>query len=524
MKNIINDLYGGLTAAVVALPLALAFGVASGAGPQAGLYGAIVLGFIAAIFGGTPVQISGPTGPMTVVTAAAFVFLKGDMETIAGIVFLGGLIQIFMGYIRIGKLVKYIPYPVISGFMTGIGVIIVLLQIHPVVGAGNFSSPLLAVTNFSEIFHNFNPDDALLGCISLCIVFLFPKRLSSIIPSPLLALIAGTLVSVYMGLNATTIGSIPRELPELMLPSISVEHFRYILTTAISLAVLGSIDSLLTSLVSDSLTKTNHNPDKELMGQGLGNMCVSLVGGIPGAGATMRTVVNVKAGGRTRLSGVVHAIMLVLTLFIFAPMAELIPMAVLSGILIKVGFDIIDYQFLRLIKKAPKHDLIVMFIVLVLTVFVDLIVAVGAGVVAASILLTYRISKHSDSLVYDVPVSNVEKVDSHSRPEFKVRVIDINGPFFFGSTTQIVGKIGAFLGTKIVIFNCSNVPFIDYSAVFALREKLVKLKSHKILPLIVINKELKNKLIRLKIDELMPEEHIFEDLEDALNHAEKHLK
>jgi SulP family sulfate permease len=327
-----------------------------------------------------------------------------------------------------------------------------------------------------------------------------------------------------MGLNATTIGSIPRELPELMLPSISVEHFRYILTTAISLAVLGSIDSLLTSLVSDSLTKTNHNPDKELMGQGLGNMCVSLVGGIPGAGATMRTVVNVKAGGRTRLSGVVHAIMLVLTLFIFAPMAELIPMAVLSGILIKVGFDIIDYQFLRLIKKAPKHDLIVMFIVLVLTVFVDLIVAVGAGVVAASILLTYRISKHSDSLVYDVPVSNVEKVDSHSRPEFKVRVIDINGPFFFGSTTQIVGKIGAFLGTKIVIFNCSNVPFIDYSAVFALREKLVKLKSHKILPLIVINKELKNKLIRLKIDELMPEEHIFEDLEDALNHAEKHLK
>lgn len=524
-NRIIGDLYGGLTAAIVALPLALAFGVASGAGPQAGLYGAIILGFFASIFGGTAVQISGPTGPMTVVTAAAIVYLKGDITTLATIVFLGGVLQIGLGFLKVGKLVRYIPYPVISGFMTGIGIIIILIQIHPLVGAGHHSNPLAAVTHIQQVFTHFHTSDATLGLLTIGIVFMLPKRISVFLPSPLLALLVGTSLSVAFHFNCTTIGEIPSELPKLILPSFSLEHSKYILTTAISLAVLGAIDSLLTSLVADSLTKTNHNPDKELIGQGIGNLLVSFVGGIPGAGATMRTVVNINAGGKTRLSGIFHAFFLLMTLLVLAPFAELIPLAVLSGILIKVGFDIVDYRFLKVIKVAPRHDLTVMFIVLILTVFVDLIVAVGVGIVAASILLTYRISKQTNTKIHEVPVPNISDSGKtvQESTHFSIRVIDINGPFFFGSTTQIVGKIGAFLGTKFVVFNCSDVPFIDYSAVFALSEKIIKLKSHKIIPFIVISPPLKEKLIRLNIHDLMPKEHIFNDLDTAITHAKKHL-
>jgi len=525
-RRLVGDIYGGVTAAIIALPLALAFGVASGAGAQAGLYGAIILGLIASLFGGTSVQISGPTGPMTVVVAASIALFKGDMATIMSIILLGGIIQMCLGFLKVGKLVRYIPYPVISGFMTGIGVIIILIQLHPLVGAGGYSSPILAIKHLQTIFTDFNNGDLLLGGLTLLIVFLFPKRLSTRLPSPLAALIVGTALSVFAHMDVTTIGHIPTELPQLVLPHFSLSNITFIVTTAMSLAVLGSIDSLLTSLVADSLTKTSHKPNKELVAQGLGNTITALFGGIPGAGATMRTVVNVKAGGTTRLSGIIHAIVLILILVIFGSMAELIPMAVLSGILIKVGFDIVDYRFLKLLKKAPKHDIIVMFAVLLLTVVVDLIVAVGVGIVLASILLTYRIAQQTNSIIHEIPIhidDNEIGREAQESTEFSIRVIDINGPFFFGSTTQIVGKIGAFLGTEVVIFNCKNVPFIDYSAVFALSEKITKLKSHNILPMIVANENIVSNLTQGGICSLIPCEHIFENLEDAIAHSKKHL-
>ena len=526
-RNLTGDIYGGLTAAVIALPLALAFGVASGAGPAAGLYGAVVLGFVAALFGGTPVQISGPTGPMTVVAASAIAIFNGDMKSFATVVFLGGLFQMALGFFKVGKMVRYIPYPVISGFMTGIGLIIIILQIHPLLGADGFSSPLMAIKHINTLASSIKPSDMTLGALTLLIVFLFPKKLSSKLPSPLAALILCTGISVLSGMDTVTIGHIPSDLPELILPSFDLKHLTFIVSTALSLAVLGSIDSLLTSLVSDSLTKTTHNPNRELMAQGLGNTLVSFVGGIPGAGATMRTVVNVKAGGRTRISGVLHAVVLAMILLVFGTYAENIPMAVLSGILIKVGFDIIDYRFLRIIKKAPKHDTLVMFAVLVLTVFVDLIVAVGVGVVLASMLLTYRIAQQTSSQIHEIPVDTSDHTISKEVQEstaYSVRVIDINGPFFFGSTTQIVGKIGAFLGTQVVIFNCRNVPFIDYSAVFALSEKITKLRGHGITSMLVFNEEIASNLKRCEITELLPEEHIFTSLDSAVAHAREHMQ
>lgn len=526
-RNFIGDIYGGITAAIIALPLALAFGVASGAGAQAGLYGAIILGFVAAAFGGTPVQISGPTGPMTVVTAAAVALFNGDIESIVTVVFLGGVFQMMLGFFKAGKLVRFIPYPVISGFMTGIGVIIITIELHPLVGAHVYSSPIMAIKHLDTLFTGYQSGDLILGLVTLAIVFFYPKRLASILPSPLAALIAGTLLSVYTPIHAVTIGHIPSGLPHIFLPDVSIKHMTFIVTTGLSLAVLGSIDSLLTSLVADSLTKTTHKPNKELIAQGLGNTLASFVGGIPGAGATMRTVINVKAGGNTRLSGMIHAVILLMILLVLGPTAELIPLAVLSGILIKVGFDIVDYRFLRILKRAPKPDIIVMFTVLALTVFVDLIVAVGVGVVLASVLLTYRIAQQTQTSIHELPVDmgDVEiSKEVQKSTKFSVRVVDINGPFFFGSTTQIVGKIGAMLGTEIVVFNCRNVPFIDYSAVFALSEKITKLRGHHIMAFLVVNENIHDTLTQNGLADLVPDEHIFCHLDEALEHAKTHIK
>ncbi|SHI78988.1 sulfate permease, SulP family [Malonomonas rubra DSM 5091] len=524
--TLIGDLFGGVTASVIALPLALAFGVASGVGAQAGIYGAIVLGFVAALAGGTKVQISGPTGPMTIVAASTLVLFHGDIGLLMAVVLLTGLFQILLGLLKVGKFVKYVPYPVISGFMSGIGIIIILLQINPLCGLEAVSSPLQAVSSLTKISSSFQVDTLYVSLIALLIVFFTPKKVARIIPTPLLALFTATIFSQVAGLNVTTIGAIPGGLPNLILPDFDLPQLSLILSASMSLAVLGSIDSLLTSLVADSLTKTSHNPNRELIGQGLGNTLTSFVGGIPGAGATMRTVVNVKSGGTTRFSGVLHALILLGVLLGLGRYAALVPMAVLAAILIKVGLDIVDYRFLKILRKAPKHDLAIMLTVLILTVFFDLIMAVGVGIVLASILLTIRVTSQVRSTINNMEVS---VRDSHGcqklnfEKSFHVRIVDIDGPFFFGSTSQLVGQVGDMLGTKVVIFNCTKVPFIDLSAFFALGEIILKLKEKDILPFIVVNEAIKAKLIRLEIGTILREKHLFLDFDTALEHARDHV-
>lgn len=525
-KRIVGDVFGGVTASIIALPLALAFGVASGAGAQAGLYGAIVLGFVAALAGGTKVQISGPTGPMTIVAASSLVLFGGDITILMAAVLLTGVFQIALGFLKVGKFVKFVPYPVISGFMSGIGIIIILLQINPLFGLDGVSSPLDAVFSLASIVKGFQVDTLYVSALALLIVFATPKKISRIIPTPLLALVGVTAFAQFTNLQVATIGTIPSGLPELVLPTFTREQLAMIVSAAMSLAVLGSIDTLLTSLVADSLTKTEHNSNRELIGQGLGNALTAFVGGIPGAGATMRTVVNVKSGGTTRLSGALHALILVGILFGLGEYAALVPMAVLAAILIKVGIDIVDYRMLKILKKAPRHDLAVMLSVLFLTVFVDLIIAVGTGVVMASILLTVRIIKQSNFSVDDLDVSVVDTDGcdkSIGDKSFLVRVVAVDGPFFFGSTSRLVGQVGGFLGTKIVIFNCLNVPFMDLSAFFALCDIILKLKEKKIIPFIVVNEDIKKKLIRLEINSILREQHIYLSFDQAVEHAKRHI-
>ncbi|PLX92602.1 MAG: SulP family inorganic anion transporter [Desulfuromonas sp.] len=522
-----GDLFGGLTAAIVALPLALAFGVASGAGPQAGLYGAIALGLVATLLGGTPTQISGPTGPMTVVTASALALFHGDLALLMGVIVLAGFFQALLGLLRAGTLIRYIPYPVISGFMSGIGLIIILLQIAPLLGAPGQSAPLKAVVALPATLAAVEPASLLLGGGALLLLFAIPPRISRRLPSPLLALIGGTVIASLFHLPVATIGAIPSGLPQLMLPSFATSQFPFLVTTALTLGALAAIDSLLTSLVADSLTRSEHNPNRELIGQGMGNICAALCGGIPGAGATMRTVVNIKSGGNSRLSGVVHASVLLVILLGLGDYAALVPMPILAAILVKVGIDIIDYRFLRILRQAPRHDLAVMLTVLCLTVFVDLIVAVGVGIVLASLLLTRRLVLQTTVDVRGVSVGKggicIGK-EAQELSDLQIRVVNIDGPFFFGSASQIVGQIGGLLGTKVVIFNCLHVPFIDLSAFFALSEMILRLKSRQITPFIVAPDPICRKLRRLGMDETLRSERLFTDLESALAAAEEALE
>ncbi|MDX8398406.1 MAG: SulP family inorganic anion transporter, partial [Mariprofundaceae bacterium] len=355
-RNLKGNLFGGMTAAIIALPLALAFGVASGLGPTAGLYGAIILGFVASLFGGTPTQISGPTGPMTVVIAAAVVTLEQDIQLIATTILLAGLFQIAFGFSKIGRFVRFIPYPVISGFMSGIGIIIIILQINPLLGLPTDASVVHILLTVPQHIPQASIEAVILATLAMLIVFFSPQYITRWLPAPLLALIILTPLSMLLNMNVNTIGHIPSGFPNIVWPSMGIEHINLIIPLAFTLAVLGTIDTLLTSIVADSITQTRHKPNKELFGQGLGNAICSFFGAIPGAGATMRTVINIKSGGNNQLSGMFHAIILLLIVLFLAPLAEKIPLAVLAGILIKVGIDILDYRFLKVWKNSPRHD------------------------------------------------------------------------------------------------------------------------------------------------------------------------
>ncbi len=511
--NIKGDFFGGVTASIIALPLALAFGVASGAGATAGLYGAIILGFFASLFGGTATQISGPTGPMSVVFASVVLMFSNEPSVIACVVMLAGIFQILFGVFRVGKFVKYIPYPVISGFMSGIGVIIIILQMNPLLGLDSSSSILKILFSLPSSFAKANLEAVFLSLLTLAILYLCPKKISSIIPTPLIALIIGSLISYFIGFDVKVIGEIPTSLPEFIMPKFDLYNYTKIITYALTLALLGSIDTLLTSLVADSITKTKHSSNKELIGQGIGNALVSFVGGLPGAGATMRTVINVKSGGVSRFSGMFHSVSLLLIMLFFAPLASQIPLSVLAGILIKVGIDILDYKFLGILKSAPRNDLITMVVVFLLTVFVDLIMAVGVGITLASLLTVYRISK-------EAKIDLVAPKEERSQKVYEdILIVHVDGAFFFGSTSFFLETANTILDKKEIIIDCSTVPFIDISALFALEDLIVKFNSNEIAVSLVLKPIHLQRIRKLNKINAFNEANIYRSLKEAIDNS-----
>ncbi|CCE22845.1 SulP family inorganic anion transporter [Methylotuvimicrobium alcaliphilum] len=508
-----GDIFGGLTAGVVALPLALAFGVASGAGALAGLYGAIALGLVAAVFGGTQLQVSGPTGPMTVVFASALTTFGGSFQLALAVVLVGGLLQILFGLLRLGGLVRFIPYPVISGFMSGVGMIIIILQMAPFLGSAPDSSTLSALFNLPSVIESVRFDSMFLGSLTLAIVFLTPIKISRFIPSPLLALFIGTQLAVFASLETAVIGDIPAGLPDLHFPSFSLEHWSSVFMLGLTLALLGSIDSLLTSLVTDSITHTHHKPNRELIAQGLGNILCAFIGGLPGAGATMRTVVNVKAGGQTRLSSVIHALFLLLLLLELSPLASQIPLPVLAGVLIKVGFNIIDYRMFKLASSSTRSELMIMFCVLLLTVLVDLVIGVTVGVILAMGMLTWRLAQQAD-------ISFETNHDYHltEKPGRGVRIMSIKGPLFFGSTSHMLDRIEAvdsIMDTEEVLLDCRRVDLMDLSAIVMLDEVVQYLQGRSMLVRVLVKPALREQLLSAKSSSFN-ERILFTSLHDAL--------
>jgi SulP family sulfate permease len=470
-----GDLAGGVTAGVVALPLALAFGVASGAGPIAGLYGAICVGLFAALFGGTPTQISGPTGPMTIVAASLFTQF-GDKPAIAfTVVMLTGGFQILFGMLKIGRYINLMPYPVISGFMTGIGGILIIMQLDPLMGFESPSSVLNALTVLPDYISHPNWGAVFIGALALLLCFRTPHAIGRIVPPPLLALIVGSLAAFFL-FDVPVLGEIPSALPSIIVPSIDVALFKDMLTTALVLAALGSIDSLLTSLVADNATGRFHDSDKELVGQGLGNLVAGLMGGIPGAGATIRTLTNIQAGGRTSLSGVIHALTLLLIVAGLGPVVAFVPHAALAGVLIKVGIDVIDWQFLRRAPRAPRIDLILMAVVFVLTVFVDVITAVGIGIVLASLAFV----KQAADLQID-SIRSIRDADSDvlfdeeeavlfRRLRGSIQFVYLSGLMSFGAANEMARRFAALDRYEVLILDLMDVPGIDGSAGLELEE------------------------------------------------------
>ena len=534
-KNLSGNIFGGMTAAIVALPLALAFGVQSGMGAISGLYGAVALGFFSALFGGTKTQISGPTGPMTVVSSAIIageVAIYGSIEaaigTIIGTFVLAGLFMVLMGLSRVGQYIKYMPYPVISGFMSGIGIIIIIMQIFPFFGIVSPASILDIFSNIPSIAHYINFYAVLLAASTILIIYLFPK-VTTTIPSTLIALLSLSTISTLLNFNVPIIGDIPKGLPDIhidTLLSMDWHHPMVMVIPALTLASLGAIDSLLTSVVADNMTKTRHNSNRELIGQGLGNMIAGLIGGLPGAGATMRTVVNIQAGGTGRLSGVVHALILIVVLLGAGDYAKLIPLPVLAGILITVGIGIIDYKGIKHLTVIPRADAVVMIIVVLLTVFVDLLQAVAIGLVLASLLFMKQMGDNAESksvsstLLDDFHHTDLQDDKKNIPDDIKnqIYIQHFDGPIFFGFTAHFRKMMEELPDISIVIFRMQNVPTIDQSGMYAIEDAILQLHKKNITVVISeIQEQPKAMLENINlIPELVVEENIFTTFNDAI--------
>lgn len=530
-NNLKGDISGGLVAGIIALPLALAFGVQSGLGAAAGLYGAIAVGIFAAMFGGTPTQASGPTGPMTVVSASIVLFAinaAGSLEEGLGIVLMcflaGGVFQILLGFLGIGTYIRYFPYPVVSGFMSGVGLIIVFLQLWPLMGNASPKSTLKVFTEIAKPLAAINWAAIGLGVLTLVVNYTFPL-VTKKVPSVLVALLVGTGAALALGLDVPVIGEIPKGFPPLKISelfSVSPEHFVFIVQSGVTLALLGSIDSLLTSVIADNITKDRHNSKRELIGQGIGNVIAALFGGIPGAGATKGTVVAIKSGAKTRLSGITHGVFQLVALLGLGTLVSYIPLSVLAGLLISVGVAIIDYKGIKHLLDVPKADAVVMILVLVWTVFGNLIHAVAAGVVLASVLFMKQASDLAESEtkvttldpepVWDDEAQVVKKQSSN------VFIKHLYGPLFFGFSSGFRALAEALpKEAETVIVRMERVPYIDQSGLYTLEDTILQLtKDGKTVALSGLKTQPADMLRRIGlVPNLVSEELAFESFADC---------
>nr|WP_263856287.1 SulP family inorganic anion transporter [Vibrio alginolyticus] len=538
--NFKGDVFGGVTTAIISLPLALAFGVASGAGAEAGLWGAIMVGLFASLFGGSNTLISEPTGPMTVIMTAVLTSMMAKypetgMAMTFTVVMMAGAFQILLGTLKLGKYVTLMPYSVISGFMSGIGVILIILQLSPLMGHAAPSGGVLGTLSaLPEAISNLKFSELFLGLLTLGILFFFPKQYRKYVPAQLVALVAVTLLSVILfdTEDIRRIGEIPAGLPSLVAPYIDTDMFVEMVIDALVLGTLGCIDTLLTAVIGDSLTRKEHDSDKELRGQGLANMISGLFGALPGAGATMGTVTNIQVGARSPLSGVIRALMLALVVLVAGGLTEPIPMAVLAGIAVYVGFNILDWSFIQRAHKVSFSGMAVMYGVMLLTVFVDLIVAVGLGVFISNIIIIERLSREqarqvkaiSDADEDDVPLTDSER-GLLDRANGKVLFFYLSGPMIFSVSKAISRQHSSISDYDVMILDLTDVPMIDVTVGLAL-ENAIKdaLDANCAVYLLCPNERTREQLEKFHVIDLVPDENMYQFRYEALNAAVAHVE
>ena len=538
--NLKGDMFGGVTTAIISLPLALAFGVASGAGAEAGLWGAIMVGLFAALFGGSSSLISEPTGPMTVIMTAVLTSMvakypETGMAMTFTVVMMAGAFQILLGTLKLGKYVTLMPYSVISGFMSGIGVILIILQLSPLLGhaapAGGVMGTLSALP---DTLANLKISELFLGALTLGILFGFPAKYRKYVPAQLVALVTVTLLSVIIfdTDSIRRIGEIPAGLPSLVIPTISSEQFTTMVIDALVLGTLGCIDTLLTAVIGDSLTRKEHDSDKELRGQGIANMISGLFGALPGAGATMGTVTNIQVGARSPLSGVIRALVLALVVLVAGGLTEPIPMAVLAGIAMYVGFNILDWSFIQRAHKVSYAGMGVMYGVMLLTVFVDLIIAVGLGVFISNILIIERLSREQARQVKaisdgddedDIPLTDSERqlLDSANG---KVLFFYLSGPMIFSVSKAISRQHSSISDYEAMILDLTDVPMIDVTVGLAL-ENAIKdaLDAECEVYLLCPNENTRQQLEKFHVLDLVPESNTYRFRYEALTAATSYV-
>ncbi|SAY39117.1 SulP family inorganic anion transporter [Candidatus Synechococcus spongiarum] len=529
-NNLKGDWWGGLTAAIIALPMALTFGVASGAGPEAGLWGAVLVGLFATLFGGTPTLISEPTGPMTVVMTAVIANLtasnpENGMAMAFTVVMLAGVFQILLGLLRLGRYITQMPYTVISGFMSGIGFILIVLQLGPALGQrGPPGGVMGTLQNLPQLLAGVKPLELLLAAITIAILWFTPQRIKKFLPPQVLALVFGTILSLTLipslgssfGIDEgiRRIGEISAGLPSLQIPAFGTDQLGLMLADAAVLGALGCIDALLTSVVADSLTRTEHNSNKELLGQGLGNLVSGLFGGIAGAGATMGTVANIQTGARSALSGIIRAVILMVAILALPGFVAPIPMAVLAGIALKVGFDIVDWGFLKRAHRISTKGALILYVVIGLTVLWDLIVAVGVGVFLANMLTIDRLSQRQSDVVKSISTAdddlNLPQEEKALLDAGKGRVLlfQLTGDMIFGVAKTIGREHNAIGQCNAIVFDLGAVSHLGVTAALAVEnavEEAVKAKRH--VYVVGAAGTTRKRLETLKLFELLPADH-----------------
>ena len=527
-EQLIKDILSGIIVAIIALPLSIALAIASGVGPVQGLYTAIVAGFFISFFGGSRVQIGGPTAAFVVIIYGIVTTYGTDGLIVATI--MAGIIFCIMGLCHFGSLIKYIPYTITTGFTCGIAVTLFVGQIKDFLGLDMGAVPSEFIEKLGAYAANItttNPVTVAIGAVALVILILWPK-VTDKLPGSLIAIIVTTAIVYFAKLPVNTIGSVYGELssefPSFHMPAFSYKLVQELISPAFTIAILAGIESLLSAVVSDGMIGDTHKSNAELIGQGLGNIFSGLFGGIPATGAIARTAANVRNGGRTPIAGITHCITLSIILVVLMPLASLIPMTTLAAVLLVVAWNMADWtSFFHLCKTAPKSDMIVLVATFFLTVFFDLVVAIEVGVVLAALLFMKRMAETADVTAWkyadepDVTPGEAEKMRDipHS-----IRVFEISGPLFFAAADEILA-ITSDKSTKVIVIRMRSVPAIDASAMRSLRDLAARAKKkHITLIFSHVNEQPMSVMKKDHFIELIGEEHFLPNIVEALDYAE----